>query len=244
MNKLLIGAAFIALALGTAPVAAQMSPPPGVDQGTTPMPRVRTPPVIRSPVHVMVMPGPAITRDDFVRQVRVAFEEVDANHDGFVTRRELAAHHGRLMGGMHGPMPEGAGGHGGQAGDHGMGMPDPAMMFDRLDTNHDGVISREEFMSAHTRMHARMMVMRRGEMGEGMGQMNGSMPAMGEGHGMHFLAHLFDAADANHDRRVSLHEAESAALAHFDRMDLNHDGRLTPDERREAHVMMRARPRG
>ena len=59
------------------------------------------------------------------------------------------------------------------------------------------------------------------------------MHAMG---GMGFGGHLFDMADANHDGRVSLQEAESAALAHFDRVDVNHDGRITPDERQ--HVRM------
>jgi hypothetical protein len=54
-----------------------------------------------------------------------------------------------------------------------------------------------------------------------------------------FAAHLFAMADANHDGRVSLQEAEAVALARFDRMDLNHDGKLTPDERRQARERMR-----
>jgi hypothetical protein len=66
--------------------------------------------------------------------------------------------------------------------------------------------------------------------------MNGmGMHRMGGGFG----GHLFEMADANHDGRVSLQEAESAALQHFDRADRNHDGRITPDERRQAYEMMR-----
>ena len=45
--------------------------------------------------------------------------------------------------------------------------------------------------------------------------------------------HLFDMADANHDGRVSLAEAQAAALAHFDKADANHDGHITPDEHRQ-----------
>jgi hypothetical protein len=55
-----------------------------------------------------------------------------------------------------------------------------------------------------------------------------------------FGGHLFEMADTNKDGRVSLAEAQAAALAHFDRADLNHDGKLTPDERRQAHQMKRA----
>jgi len=51
--------------------------------------------------------------------------------------------------------------------------------------------------------------------------------------------HLFEMVDANHDGRVSLQEAQSAALQHFNRADLNHDGKLTPDEMRQAHEQMR-----
>src|SRR5438309_664184 len=59
-----------------------------------------------------------------------------------------------------------------------------------------------------------------------------------------FGARLFGMADANHDGRVSLQEAETAALAHFDRADLNHDGKLTPDERGRAHTFILQRRPG
>jgi len=59
----------------------------------------------------------------------------------------------------------------------------------------------------------------------------------GMGMGMHFGGHLFDMADANKDGRVSLAEAQAAALAHFDKADLNHDGKITPEERQQAHQL-------
>ena len=46
-------------------------------------------------------------------------------------------------------------------------------------------------------------------------------------------------ADANKDGRVSLAEAQTAALAHFDRADLNHDGKITPDERQQMRQQRR-----
>jgi Ca2+-binding EF-hand superfamily protein len=54
---------------------------------------------------------------------------------------------------------------------------------------------------------------------------------------MGFGRRLFDMADTNHDGRVSLQEAESAALAHFDKADLNHDGKITPDERQQIRTI-------
>ena len=57
--------------------------------------------------------------------------------------------------------------------------------------------------------------------------------------GMGFGGHLFEMADANKDGRVSLAEAQAAALEHFDRADLNHDGKLTPEERQQARQLMR-----
>jgi Ca2+-binding EF-hand superfamily protein len=245
--KLLV-AAIVAVALGTAAAVAQpVSPPPGVAQGTTPlpMPRVHAPPVIRSPVHVLMMVDAVTTRDDFLRHVRTAFQQIDANHDGSITRREVAARHNGMMREMHAAMDQGLANHAMRAGNQEMAMPDPATMFDRLDANHDGAISRQEFMAAHARMQERRTVILRGadmrDSHAGMASMESHMRGMGNDREMPFLAHLFDAADANHNGRVTLQEAEAAALAHFDRMDLNHDGRLTPEERREAHAMMDTR---
>jgi hypothetical protein len=60
-------------------------------------------------------------------------------------------------------------------------------------------------------------------------------------HGGGMMGQLFDMADANHDGRITLAEATDAAARHFDQADLNHDGKLTPDERRQAHQMMRGK---
>lgn len=221
MKKVLIGAAV--LLAGTAALA-QTTPPLGVSQGTSPVtvPQPRR----MEQVRIRTMTDKVTTRDEVAAHVRRMFEHLDANHDGFVTREEVDSLHQRVMS-MHDGMAK-------EMADRGMKGPDRAAAFDRLDTNHDGTISRQEFMAAkpHLEEH-RVMVMR-----------DGGMPGHPGLEGMHmhaasFGGHLFEMADANHDGRVSLQEATNAALQHFDRADLNHDGKLTPEERQQAHQLMR-----
>jgi EF hand domain-containing protein len=225
MKKLLVGAA---LMMAAAPAFAQVTPPPGVAQGTTPVP---LPPGGPDAPHtrMMVMSDRTMTRAEVSDHVRKFFARLDANHDGFVTREEMDAMHQRM--GMGGEMGKRFAAGGPRA--------DRGATFDRLDTNHDGVISRQEYMAAQPRMREeRVFVMRQSGAPGAPGQpdmrmhMHGSM-------GMGFGRHLFDMADANHDGRVSLQEAETAALAQFDRADLNHDSKLTPEERQQAHQLMR-----
>jgi Ca2+-binding EF-hand superfamily protein len=177
-----------------------------------------------------------MTRDEVVQHVREIFARFDTNKDGYVTREEMQAFHDKFAN-MGADMHR-------HQGDRGVMMGDRGAMFDRLDTNHDGVISRQEFMTsqANVRREQRVIIMRDGA-AEGGADMKGMhMRGMGM-HGMGMGAHLFEMADANHDGRVSLQEAQNAALAHFDRADLNHDGKLTPDERRQAHKLMRSERR-
>jgi Ca2+-binding EF-hand superfamily protein len=244
MMKLLAGGAVAALVIAVAPVIAQTAPPPppGVAQGTapvTPVAPVRPAPQMRERMHMMMMSDRTMTRDEVVRHVRDMFAKFDTNRDGFVTREELEAFHARFAG-MGGDMHK-------RLEEHGPMMGDRGAMFDRLDTNHDGMISRQEFMAAQPMVHReqRVMIMRNGEGPaagtpgmEGMHGMDMRGHEMGM-HGMGMGGHLFEMADSNRDGRVSLQEAENAALQHFDRADLNHDGKLTPDEMRQAHAMMR-----
>jgi hypothetical protein len=217
MNKVLIGAAV--LLAGTAALA-QVAPPPGVSQGTTPVPGAQAP---QMQMRMRMMSDKVMTRDEVAAHVRTMFEHLDANRDGFVTREEMDAMHTRMMS-MHEGMAK-------ELAEHRMQGHDRAAAFDRLDANHDGMISRQEFLAAkpHIEQH-RVMVMRGGS------SRQSGMAGMGP-HG--FGGHMFEMADANRDGRVSLQEATNAALQHFDRADLNHDGKLTPEERRQAHQAMR-----
>ena len=56
--------------------------------------------------------------------------------------------------------------------------------------------------------------------------------------------HMFGMADANKDGRVTLQEAQDAAVKHFDMMDANRDGEVTRDERRQLRRAHRAATNG
>jgi hypothetical protein len=55
---------------------------------------------------------------------------------------------------------------------------------------------------------------------------------------------MLRAADANRDQRISLAEAEAAALQRFERLDLNRDGRVTREERQQARQQRQGSRRG
>jgi hypothetical protein len=228
MKKLLIGAA--ALAIGLAPAGAQPAPPPppGVAQGTAPA--APLPPARH--MHSRVMSDKVMTRDEAVNHVRKMFARFDTNRDGVVTREEADALHQKMVGSVAaaGDMQSRLAGPGIMKGDRNA-------VFDRLDTNHDGTISRQEFTSAQPQA----MILRNGSPPgmQGMEQMKMHMRGAGMGRG--FGGHLFEMADANRDGRLTLQEAEAAALAHFDKADLNHDGKITPEERAQRHSMKRSR---
>jgi len=218
MRAYLIGSAVVALGLATAAATAQPapSPPPGVAQGTAPAPMAPPPP--RAPqVRVMFAGDHDMTRAEVSEHIAKMFAKLDANHDGFITKGEIEAVHAK--------------------------MGDRGAMFDRLDTNHDGNISRQEFMAGGPGVREeRVMIMRDGPGGAGapFPPIDGH-PGMMRMHmhmgGMAMGGHLFEMADANHDGKVSLAEAQAAALAHFDKADLNHDGKITPDERAQGRKM-------
>lgn len=157
-------------------------------------------------------------------QVQALFARLDRNRDGFVTRDE--AQGARAM-------------RGGRRGDRAelrQRRLDPARQqqrrmaaFDRIDSDRNGVISRDEFARA-----GQMRVERRAARLE-----------RGGGRHMRLGGRMFDMADVNRDGRVSLQEATIAAYQRFDRSDLNRDGRLTREERQMGRQRMRAeRPRG
>lgn len=110
--------------------------------------------------------------------------------------------------------------------------------FERLDSNRDGAISRAEWDAASAQREQRMASRDRNG--------NGRPDRRGFRHGgMHgFGGHMFAMADANKDGRVTLQEAQAAALQHFDTADANRDGQVTREERKQLHRKMRAQHRG
>jgi hypothetical protein len=251
MTRFLIGGAVAAFAIAPVAVAQPAPPaPPGVASGTAPAPMVApVAPMAPGAPHVRVMfnSDHDMTRAEVADHVAKMFAKLDANRDGFITKDEIEALHTKMMSAM------------GRAGDvekrlaeRGVMMGDRALVVDRLDTNHDGSISRQEFTAGRPQVRTeQVIVMRDGAPGapgahppmegmEGMDGMRMHMRHMG-GMGMRggFGAHMLEMADANHDGRVSLAEAQAAALAHFDKADLNHDGKITPDERGQRQRVMR-----
>ena len=186
-----------------------------------------------------------VTRADFQERLRAHFAKLDVNHDGFVDRAEAEAR----MGGMRTAMRQGPADAEAPRPPH--MRRDPNAMFDSMDANRDGTISRSEFLAFHASGGHHAMGPR--------GQMDGPMARGDEMHGpmagpdgapgpmrarhagmhMGFGGRRFDRLDADHDGRVSLAEADRAAASMFDRLDANHDGTITPEERMAAREHMR-----
>lgn len=203
MNKLLLAASALLVA---APVFAQTTPagqPKRMGQG-------------------MGMKDKVQTRAEVIARTQRAFAMLDTNHDGVLDQTELAAA-GRNWGSAAGGSSTS---NASANADHPVPM-DRNAMFDMVDTNHDGNISRDEFARAP---------MNHG-MGGGMGggKMRGGDHGVMDGGGG--MARMWSMADANHDDRVTLKEATDMALTRFDRMDANHDGQVTPEERAAAREM-------
>ncbi len=92
-------------------------------------------------------------------------------------------------------------------------------IFATMDTNHDGVVSQQEFAAYSAR--------------QGAGDPDGG--------GMfgHVGSHWFERADANGDGKVTLAEAQVRPLQLFDMADANHDGVASVDEQKVAMMLMK-----
>ena len=77
--------------------------------------------------------------------------------------------------------------------------------FDAADTNHDGVLTKEELAAV-------------------IAQQMGSAPPQPMVDG------IYNAMDTDHDGKVTAAEAEKLRADRFDQWDANHDGTLTPEE--------------
>lgn len=167
--------------------------------------------------------GKVHTRADVQAKVAEHFAKADANRDGAVTKAEadaaskaVRAHFAKRMKARHDGRREHA--------------------FERLDANRDGAISRAEWYAGAALREQRMAS--RDRDGDGRPDRRGFRHMGGIG------GHMFEMADADKDGRVTLQEAQAAALKHFDMADTNRDGQVTRDERREMHTRMRAQHRG
>jgi Ca2+-binding EF-hand superfamily protein len=152
------------------------------------------------------------TRAEVQAKVAEHFARLDANRDGFVTKAEADA--------VRSERREQRSERVAERREH---------RFEQLDTNNDGEISRSEFDAAHA------------QHGQQMGAHDGGRRGMKAMRKMHMGAlhgRMFEMSDANKDGRVSLQEANDAAVRHFDMIDANRDGQVSRDERRQIRRQM------
>jgi Ca2+-binding EF-hand superfamily protein len=106
-------------------------------------------------------------------------------------------------------------------------MPDAASLGQRADTNHDGVVSREEFLAARAAQFDRFDSNHDGYLD------SADAAALPESMGRMFQL-MQRIADKDGDGRVSRDEFNAMPARGFDRMDANGDGVLEPDEMQRA----------
>jgi Ca2+-binding EF-hand superfamily protein len=159
-----------------------------------------------------------ITRDEFLAAANKRFTRLDKDGNGKLTLDELAA--GR--------------GHGRRAAMAGKRAEFAQKRFDKLDTNHDGVVTKEEYLAAATAMY-----------GEFDAQHNGKVTAReiaasprAQERVARVTQRIVKHLDTNGDGVVSQAEYLAAAQKRFTRLDKNGDGFIDSDElpaRRWAH---------
>ena len=178
-------------------------------------------PVARAPMAAKVH-----TRAEVQAKVAEHFAKVDANRDGVITKAEADA----AMQGFRTHLAE-------RRKDRRDDRRENA--FERLDSNRDGAISRAEWDANAAQREQRMASRDHNGDGRPDGRVFKHAGMRGIGG---FGGHMFEMADANKDGRLTLQEAQAAALQHFDMADANRDGQITPDERRQMHQRLRAAP--
>ena len=153
------------------------------------------------------------TRAEAEAKARAHFAERDTNHDGFITRDEIRAGVEARMGKMQ------------------------DMAFDRIDTDKNGTISREEFTARRDHPGGPRIVERRIErmtpdaVKDGPAPGGREMRVMMMHRGGAGGGHMIMMTDSDKDGRISQAEAVAGALKMFDQADTNHDGTVTHEER-------------
>lgn len=216
MRILLTGAALGVLLAGSAVAQApgMMPPPPPGERDADGRP---SPP---PPMPPMIQP---LKRADVAATVQQHFAMMDLNRDGVIDDADRVAMVTKR-----------------RADREAMMKAHRDRMFADLDANKDGSISRAEFDAPPPPPPGdhgpggpgrpggpdRMGGPGRGPGSDGPGMRGPGMRGPGFGMG----GRMLEQADLNHDGKVTLAEAQKAALAAFDKADVNHDGTVDRDE--------------
>jgi hypothetical protein len=153
-----------------------------------------------------------VTRAEFDAGRTAQFTRLDTNNDGQLTREEQRAGRGERGG---------PGGH--RGGNHHRGGPPGDMMG--ADANHDGNITRDEFLARPIEMFNRLDANHDGII---QASERPQRPERGERPGGE--GHERVNPDANGDHQLSRAEWTTMGASLFDRLDANHDGRVTREE--------------
>lgn len=148
-----------------------------------------------------------ITPDEWHRAANARFDRLDANRDGVLDQGEVAG--------------KGGGKRATARAEH---------MVKLYDANHDGKVTREEYVQGFV---ARTMRMDRDK--------DGAIAAVDFGKSADRHAALFRRYDADHDGRITRAELEAAAGRTFDRIEGSRDGAVTATEVSAANDARRAR---
>lgn len=199
--------------------------------GTAVLAQTPATPVTPSAPMAHPMQDKVMTRAETVQMVRDHFARMDADRNGAITTSEIEQMHSKMAGDMKMRHFEHR-----LDGAHG----DPAAAFDRLDANKDGSISRDEFTKAREERIERR-VERREKAQDGSPKAGKEMRHFVMRHHGGMGGRMIVMADTNKDGQITLVEAETMALQHFDTMDANRDGQVTREERRAARPLLMER---
>lgn len=143
-----------------------------------------------------------ISRADAQTRANAMFDRFDLNHDGKLDQADRAAR--------------------------------VTAMFDQIDGNHDGTITRDEFATAHERMGG-PMGRHKGSKGPGHGPGGDDHAGMGHGRmGRGAMPPPPPPPGTGAREPLSRDAFVAEAMKRFDAADSNHDGKVTAQERRMA----------
>lgn len=117
-----------------------------------------------------------------------------------------------------------------------IGRPDPAELFAQADTNHDGVVSRQEFLAARAVRFDKLDRNHDGYLTDA------DIPRFMRGNAerMQKFHAVLQMADTNHDGKVSRAEFAAAGERMFDLIDSNHDNVIDQVEMQQATARLKA----